>query len=315
MTDFFPEIAPYDHFLLAVGQSHHIYVEQCGNPQGEPVVFVHGGPGGGCSENDRRFFDPARYRIILFDQRGCGRSLPHGLLEDNTTQRLIEDMELIRQHLHIKQWHVFGGSWGSTLSLAYSQVNSGNVKSLVLRGIFLARPQDIEWTFNGGGASRIFPDHWAAFIEAFPNSSVTNFVEEGYRLLTGDDQVLAEKIAEAWTRWELSCCTLVPNEDFLAANLSAEHCWTLARHEAHYMVNHCFLEENQLLDNCGNISNIPVTIVHGRYDIVCAFDNALALHKALPNSQLRIAEDSGHTSAESGTRSLLIEATQRMLTI
>jgi proline iminopeptidase len=315
MTDFFPEITPYDHFLLDVGQSHHVYVEQCGNPNGTPVLFVHGGPGGGCSENDRRFFDPEQYRIILFDQRGCGRSIPHGLLEDNTTSKLIADMELIRQHLKVERWHLFGGSWGSTLALAYAQDHAGVVESLVLRGIFLARPQDIQWTFSGGGASRVFPDYWAEFVSAFPDPTVTDFVGEGYRLMTGDDKALARKIAKAWARWEISCCTLIPNEEFLAANLSEEHCWTMARHEAHYMKYQCFLDTNQLLDNCANINDIPIAIVHGRYDMVCPIDNALALHKALPHSELHVAQDSGHASAEESTRSLLIQATQRMLTI
>jgi proline iminopeptidase len=315
MNEFFPEITPYDHFMLDVGQSHQVYVEQCGNPNGQPVLFVHGGPGGGCSENDRRFFDPDQYRIILFDQRGCGRSSPHGLLENNTTQDLIVDMEQIRQHLNIDNWHLFGGSWGSTLALAYAQTNAKVVLSLVLRGIFLARSQDIQWTFDGGGASRIFPDHWAEFVEAFPDSSKGNFVEEGYHLMTGNDDVLAKQIAKAWTRWELSCCTLVPNEEFLAANLNDEHCWTLARHEAHYMKNNCFLDDNQLLENCESIKDIPTAIIHGRYDIVCPFDNALALKAALPISVLHIAEDSGHASVEESTRTLLIQATQHMLTI
>ncbi|TDF39382.1 prolyl aminopeptidase [Alteromonadaceae bacterium M269] len=315
MSEFFPEIEPYDTRLVDVGDSHQVYVEQCGNADGQPVVFVHGGPGGGCSEKDRRFFDPDKYRIILFDQRGCGRSVPHGLLQDNNTQLLVSDMELIRQLLGIDTWHVFGGSWGSTLSLVYAQSHPEKVRSLVLRGIFLARPQDIEWTFNGGGAARLFPEYWADFVNAFPHKSVSDYVAEGYELMLGEDKKLARKIAHAWTQWELRCCTLLPNAEFVAENLDEDHCWTLARHEAHFMKNACFLSDNQILNNCHLIEHIPTVIVHGRYDIVCPFDNATALHQRLPKSSLKIAEDSGHASSEESTRALLVEATQHMVTI
>lgn len=313
MNELYPQIEPYQHQMLDVGDGHQLYIEQCGNPNGQPVVFIHGGPGAGCSTNDRRFFDPEVYRIVLFDQRGCGRSLPHGELSNNATPELVADIEKIRQHLDINQWHVFGGSWGSTLGLVYAQNHPTSVTSLVLRGIFLGRDQDTNWTFSGGGATRIFPDYWQAFLSALPEEARQSPVHGAYKVMIGDDKALAMQVARAWSLWEIRSCTLRPNADFVSAMAeSDESCWTLARHEAHYMVNDCFLGDNEILANCHKIADIPTVIVHGRYDIVCPFDNAWALHQQLPKSRLVISETGGHASIEPDTKHHLIEATRAM---
>ena len=313
MNEFYPEITPFNDFLLAVDHQHQLYVEQCGNPQGQPVLFIHGGPGGGCSSNDRRFFDPEKYHIILFDQRGCGRSLPHGCLNNNNTPTLIEDIEQIRKKLNIDTWHVFGGSWGSTLALVYAQAYPKQVQSLVLRGIFLARQQDTAWTFTGGGAKRIYPDYWQEYIDALPAGESQSTVKAAYDIMIGDDKAAALKVAKAWSIWEIRCCTLIPDQSFVDAATDDESAWTLARHEAHFMVNDCFLTDNQILANCEKIANIPTTIVHGRYDIVCPFDNAWLLHQKLPKSTLIVSEASGHASVEPNTKHHLISATNKML--
>ncbi|WP_435235011.1 prolyl aminopeptidase [Psychromonas sp. PT13] len=312
MNEFYPEIAPYNDFLLNVDAQHQLYVEECGNPEGQAVVFLHGGPGGGCSTNDRRFFDPEKYRIILFDQRGCGRSLPHGCLENNETDFLVADIEKIRENLGIDRWHVFGGSWGSTLALVYAQAHPDKVRSLVLRGIFLGREQDTDWAFSGGGAVRIFPDFWQEYLDVLPEGAKPG-VKTAYDIMTGDDKALALKVAKAWSTWEIRCCTLIPNQSFVDAATADESAWTLARHESHFMINRCFLSENQILANTDKIKDIPTTIVHGRFDIVCPFDNAWQLHQKLPHSTLITSEASGHASIETNTKHHLIEATKAML--
>ncbi len=312
MNQLFPEIQPYHSELLAVDALHQLYIEQCGDPHGQPVLFIHGGPGAGCSENDRRFFDPQKYRIILFDQRGCGRSKPFGSLENNETQYLVADIEKIRQHLAIDKWHVFGGSWGSTLSLVYAQSYPENVLSLVLRGIFLGRPEDTQWTFESGGGTRIFADYWQEYLACLPDGERQQSVKAAYDIMIGDDKALAEKVAQAWAKWEIRCCTLEPNEAFVEALTGDDNCWTLSRHEAHYMVHDCFLAENQILANCDKIQEIPTVIVHGRYDIVCPFDNAWLLHQQLPQSSLVISKTAGHASIEPETTHHLINATNQM---
>lgn len=313
MNDFYPEIEPFKHFLFEVSEEHTLYVEQCGNPHGEPVVFIHGGPGLGCSTHDRRFFDPDKYHIILLDQRGCGRSLPHGHLINNKTDLLVEDLEKIRKKLKINIWHIFGGSWGSVLSLIYTQTHPKRVQTLVLRGIFLARNEDIKWTYSGGGSTKIFADHWQEFIDTAGLAEGKISTKAIYNILMGIDEKSAMKMAKAWTKWEISCCTLLPNEEFLAECTSDESCWTLARHAFHYMVNNCFLLENQIIENCHKIAHIPTIIIHGRYDIVCPFENAWLLHQQLPNSQLLVSSSAGHASIEPETRHLLITATKNML--
>lgn len=314
MTELYPEIEPFNHFLLPVDEEHQLYVEQCGNPNGQPVLFIHGGPGAGCSTNDRRFFDPEHYHIILFDQRGCGRSKPHGSLNNNQTEHLVADIELIRSHLSIEKWHVFGGSWGSTLSLVYAQSHPNSVKSLVLRGIFLGRPEDTQWAFASGGGTRIFADYWQNYLSALPSGEKQTNVKVAYDIMVGEDKEAAEKLAKAWAEWEIRCCTMEPNEEFVKAATSDESCWTLARHEAHYMVHDCFLSENQILANCEQIKEIPTIIVHGRYDIVCPFDNAWLLHNALPKSELFISI-AGHASIEPDTKRHLLAATNKMLAL
>ena len=313
MNEFYPEIEPYNHFLINVDNQHQIYVEECGNPDGQAMLFIHGGPGGGCSKNDRRFFDPEKYRIILFDQRGCGRSLPHGCLDNNETNLLVNDIEKIREKLGIDRWHVFGGSWGTTLALVYAQAHPKKVKSLVLRGIFLGRPQDTDWTFSGGGATRIYPDFWQEYLDVLPNGKEQASVQAAYDIMVGDDKALAMRVAKAWSVWEIRCCTLIPNQDFVDAATGDHQAWTMARHEAHFMINNCFLSENQILANTDKIKDIPTTIVHGRFDIVCPFDNAWQLHQKLPNSTLITSEASGHASIETNTKHHLIEVTKAML--
>ncbi|MFB1036614.1 MAG: prolyl aminopeptidase [Sinobacterium sp.] len=312
MNEFYPEITPFNHFMLDVGEGHQLYIEQCGNPNGQPVVFLHGGPGGGCSENDRRFFDPEQYHIILFDQRGCGRSLPHGELKNNDTDRLVNDLNNIRVYLNINKWHVFGGSWGSTLALVYAQTFPQDVLSLVLRGIFLARPQDSHWLLNCGGAQRLFPEYHEQLCSALP-ANTTDIIGAGYKMLIGDDKDAAMALARQWSRYEFRCSTLLPNESLVETKADDKTSWTLARHEAHFMANDCFLSDNQILNNCEAIDDIPTIIVHGRYDVVCPFDQAWELHKRLPKSELWISEAAGHASSESETKDKLIQATKRML--
>lgn len=313
MNDFYPDIEPYNHFLLPVDDQHEIYIEECGNPNGQAILFIHGGPGGGCSAKDRRFFNPEKFRIILFDQRGCGRSLPHGCLKNNTTTALVEDIEKIRNKLAINSWHVFGGSWGSTLSLVYAQAYPEKVKSLTLRGIYLGREQDTNWTFAGGGATRIYPDYWQEYLNCLPEGAAQGTVQAAYKVMIGEDKALAMKVAKAWSIWEIRCCTLIPDQKFVDDATADERAWTLARHEAHFMFNKCFLSENQILNHCGKIKDIPTTIVHGRYDIVCPYDNAWQLHLKLPNSRLITSEGAGHSSSEPNTRHHLINATNALV--
>jgi len=315
--DLYPAIEPFSSQYIERDHGHKVYVEQCGNPQGEPILFVHGGPGGGCSVRDRQFFDPKYFHIILFDQRGCGRSLPHAELTANTTADLIADMERIRETFAIDTWHLFGGSWGSTLSLLYAQAYPARVKSLTLRGIWLARQKDIDWAFNAGGAQRIFPKMWAELIEAIGNAPTTTeqaltIVEKAYAVMTGDDAAHAHRVAKAWARWEINACTLVPNQEYLAEATADKEAWTLARHEAHFMLNKCFIAENQIIHDIDKLSDIPCTIVHGRYDMICPVDQAILLSTLLPQSTLVIAEDAGHASIEPTTMSALVKATDQL---
>lgn len=312
MLTYFPAIKPYKQQFFEVEAPHRIYVEECGNPKGIPIVFVHGGPGGGCSTDNRRYFDPNVYRIILFDQRGCGRSEPHSELKNNNTQALVEDMETIRKALNIEKWVLFGGSWGSTLSLVYAINHPERTDGLILRGIFLNRPKDIDWLFNGTGANYIFPDYWDEFSKLIPQEKHSNFVEAYYQMLTGDDEVSRMAAAKAWSTWEGRCSTLEPNPDVVTAMQDPHFALSLARIEAHYFVNKCFIEDDFILSNVDKIANIPGVIVHGRYDIVCSLENAWTLHKAWPNSRLNIIRDAGHSSSEAGIIDALIHATREL---
>jgi proline iminopeptidase len=311
MRTFYPEIKPYERHTLAVHAPHELYIDESGNPKGIPVLFVHGGPGGGCGKYDRRFFDPEVYRIILFDQRGAGRSKPHAHLQNNTTADLVHDMEAIRQHLHIEQWALFGGSWGSTLSLAYAQTFPERVLGLVLRGIFLCRRKDLLW-FYQEGASRLFPDYWEHFMAPIPESERGDFMSAYYKQLTSENQIQQLTAAKAWSIWEGRCATLKPNQDVVDSFAEPMKALAMARIEAHYFVNNAFLEDNQLIKNASKLKDIPGVIVHGRYDVICPLDGAYDLHKAWPESQLHIIREAGHSSREPGIVDALIRATDNL---
>lgn len=313
MLTSYPAIQPYEQHMLSVAKPHQLYVEVCGNPEGMPVLFVHGGPGSGCSEDHRRFFDPNKYRIILFDQRGSGRSTPHADLSENTTQALVSDMEFIREFLGVEQWVLFGGSWGSTLSLVYAQTHPDRVAGLILRGIFLSRKHDMYWLFNGEGANYVYPDYWDEFISTVKLNGHSNYIDAYYAVLTGDDEVARMAAAKAWSTWEGRCSSLQLTQDAMQWTTDPHTALSLARIECHYMVNDCFLRPNQILDNMDKIADIPGIIVHGRYDMVCALDNAWRLHKAWPASTLQIIPDAGHSSKESGIIDALVRATQTMV--
>lgn len=302
------ELQPYVVHSFEVEPPHVLHVEECGNPAGLPVVFVHGGPGAGCEDYHRRFFHPDVYRIILFDQRGCGRSIPHASLENNTTAALVQDMELIRQRLGIERWVLFGGSWGSTLSLVYAQTHPERVLGLILRGIFLCRPQDIHW-FYQGGASRLFPDLWEAFLAPIPEEERGDLLTAYYRRLTGDNEVERMAAAKAWSLWEGRTATLRQNPAVVDHFGNPFTALSLARIEAHYFKHDTFLRPDQILADVGKLKGIPGVIVHGRYDVVCPLDNAWALHSAWPEAELRIIPDAGHSASERGTVDALVQAT------
>lgn len=313
MLSSYPAIQPYEQHMLSVTEPHQLYVEVCGNPDGLPVLFVHGGPGSGCSEDHRRFFDPNKYRIILFDQRGSGRSTPHADLSENTTQALVSDMEMIREFMGVDQWVLFGGSWGSTLSLVYAQTHPDRVAGLILRGIFLSRQHDMYWLFNGDGANYVYPDYWDEFISTVKLNGHSNYIDAYYAVLTGEDEVARMAAAKAWSSWEGRCSSLQLTEDAMQWTTDPHTALSLARIECHYMMNNCFLAPNQILNNMDKIAHIPGIIVHGRYDMVCTMDNAWRLHKAWPASTLQIIPDAGHSSKEPGIIDALVRATQIMV--
>ncbi|MEC8651707.1 MAG: prolyl aminopeptidase [Planctomycetota bacterium] len=311
LRDLYPEIEPFDKGHLAVGGPHEIYYEQCGNPQGKPVVFVHGGPGGGAGEDYRRFFDPAAYRIVLFDQRGCGRSRPYASLEDNTTWDLVADIEKIRAHLSIEQWQVFGGSWGSTLALSYAQSHPERVTELVLRGIFMLRRKELLW-FYQEGASNIFPDAWEKYLAPIPEVERGDLMSAYYRRLTSDDEQTRVEAARAWSIWEGTTSLLYRDEKKIAETGADDFAVAFARIECHYFVNGGFFEtEDQLLRGVERIRHIPTVVVQGRYDVVCPARSAWDLQRAWPESELVVVEDAGHSAFEPGIRSALLEATDR----
>jgi proline iminopeptidase len=305
----FPEIEPYKTYHFPVTDGHSLYVEEVGNPQGQPALFLHGGPGGGISPNHRRLFDPAHYRIILFDQRGAGRSTPHASLENNTTWDLVADIERLREHLGIDRWLIFGGSWGSTLSLAYAQTHPERVSALVLRGIFLCRPEEIRW-FYQEGTSWLYPDFWEEYLAPVPVEKRGDLVRAYYELLTSPDEAVRLRAARAWSKWEGSTCKLIPDTGVIDHFEEARHALAMARIECHYFIHDCWLEENQLLRDAGRIRHIPTWIVHGRYDVVCPAKNAWDLHQVLPEATLRIIPDAGHAYDEPGILDALLEATE-----
>ncbi len=307
----YPEIEPYRKGRLKVSALHEIYFEESGNPNGKPVVFVHGGPGSGTDPKQRRFFDPHRYRIVLFDQRGCGLSTPTASLENNTTWDLVEDMEKIRKHLDIEKWQVFGGSWGSTLALAYSQSHPEHVSELVLRGIFLLRKKEIDW-FYQEGASWIWPDAWERYWNHIPADERHDMVGAYYRRLTSPDAKTRTDAARVWSGWEGATSKLFPDAAFIQGYEEDDFALSFARIECHYFTNKGFLEsEDQLLANIGRIRHIPAIIVQGRYDTVCPMRSAWDLHQAWPEAELIVTPDAGHSAFESANARALVAATDR----
>ncbi|MFN2300450.1 MAG: prolyl aminopeptidase [Gammaproteobacteria bacterium] len=303
----YPPIEPYNAFELAVDPPHRLYVEECGNPEGVPVVFLHGGPGGGCEPYHRRFFDPRRYRAVLLDQRGCGRSTPYGELDGNDTWALVRDLEAIRERLGIERWVVFGGSWGSTLALAYAEKHPDRVLGLIVRGIFLCRQADLDW-FYVHGANRIFPEHWEDFIALLSDAERADLANAYYRRLTGPDAGIAEAAARAWSTWEASCATLLPDPEVIEHFTDPAVAVALARIECHYFVNRAFLEPDQLLRDAGRLAGIPGVIVHGRWDAICMPEGAHSLHRAWPDSELVFVPDAGHLASEPGIQRELVRA-------
>ena len=311
MHKLYPPIKANRQLWMPVDSQHEIYVEESGNPQGLPVLFVHGGPGAGCEDKHRSYFDPNLYRIILFDQRGAGKSRPHASLERNTTMDLVADIERIRIEFGIEQWVLFGGSWGSTLSLVYAQTHPERVLGLILRGIFLCRPSEIHW-FYQEGASRLFPDYWQDFIAPVPEGERDDLLHAHYRRLTGDDEVARMRSAEAWSVWEGRTATLLPKQEVVDFFSDPHVALSLARIEAHYFVNNIFLKPDQILHDAYKLKNIPGVIVHGRYDVVRPLENAWELHRAWPEAQLEIVPDAGHSASEPGIVNALIQATRDM---
>jgi len=308
--EFFPEIEPYNTRRLQVSPLHTIYVEEAGNPNGVPILFLHGGPGGGLSPKHRRFFDPAHYRIVLIDQRGSGKSTPHAELNENTTWDLVRDIETVRETLGIARWIVFGGSWGSTLALAYAETHPAPVLGLILRGIFLCRKLEVDW-FYQEGASHIFPDAWEKYLAPIPESERGDLVGAYYRRLTGGNDEERVRCAMAWSRWEASAMYLIPNEASIREHEEPKGALALARIECHYFKHGTFFETgNYLLENVRKIRHIPGVIIHGRYDLVCPIRNAWDLHRAWPEAEFSIVPDAGHAAMEPGTRTRLIEATE-----
>ncbi len=307
----YPEIEPFEQEMLQVSPLHHIHVEQCGNPEGKPVIMIHGGPGGGITPAMRRLHDPKRYRIILFDQRGCGHSTPHAELRENTTWDLVADMEKIRTHLGIEKWQVFGGSWGSTLGLAYAETHPEHVSELILRGIFMLRRFEIDWLYNNG-ASILFPDLFEAYQEHIPEAERGDMVSAYYKRLTDPDPQVQIEAARLWAQWEGSVISLLPDPARVAAFGEDQYAIAFARIECHYFQNRGFLEsDDQLLRNVERIRHIPGVIVHGRYDVCTPLINAWQLKKLWPEADLRIVEDAGHAVTEPGITHELIEATKR----
>lgn len=306
----YPEIEPYRTGMLRVSPLHELYFEEVGNPRGKPAVFLHGGPGGGSEPFSRRFFDPARYRIVLFDQRGAGKSTPRASLEDNTTQHLVADIEALREELRIDRWQVFGGSWGSTLALAYAQAHPDRVTEMVLRGIFLLHASEIHW-FYQSGASRLFPDAWQHFLEPIPEGERGDLVSAYHRGLTSPDAEVRLAAARAWSVWEASTSRLLFDPTLVQKFETPEFAEAFARIECHYFVHDGFLREGQLLEEVGKIRHIPATIVQGRYDVVCPVESAWKLHEAWPEAELRIVPDAGHSAREPGISAELVAATDR----
>jgi proline iminopeptidase len=311
----YPPIEPYDSGLLDVGDGNEIYWEACGNPDGKPVVMLHGGPGAGCGPEHRRQFDPQAYRIVLFDQRNCGRSKPHASdpavsLENNTTWTLVADMELLREHLGIERWQVFGGSWGSALSLAYAQTHPDRVTELVLRGIFTLRPFELYW-FYQEGASLLYPDLWEKYLEPIPEDERDDLINAYAERLASPDREVRVAAARAWSQWEAGTIRLRPDEKAIEEAGEADSAVAFARIENHYFVNEGFFDDEQLIADVDKIRHIPAVIVQGRYDVCTPAATAWDLHKAWPEAEFHLVDDAGHAFTEPGITHHLVEATDR----
>ena len=310
---FFPEIQPYWRGRLQVSDLHEIYFEECGNPQGKPCVILHGGPGSGISPNLRRFHNPAAYRIILFDQRGCGASTPHACLEENTTQDLVADMERLRSHLDVSRWQVFGGSWGSTLALAYAETYPERVTELIVRGIFTVRKKEINWLYQFG-ASMLFPEFWQDYVRPIPEDERHDFVVAYHKRLTGNDEQIKISSARAWSQWEGAVSSLLPNSQRVEDFGDDYFAIAFARIECHYFINRGFFEfDDQLLRDAYRLVNIPGVIVQGRYDVITPPDTAYELSKVWLNAKLVIVADAGHAGNEPGTVDALVQATNSFI--
>ena len=307
MRGLYPDIEPYRTTTLDVGDDHMLYVEECAKVDGIPVVFLHGGPGAGCEPWQRRFFNPEKFRVILFDQRGCGRSIPHGELAHNTTADLINDMERLRCALGIERWLIFGGSWGSTLALAYAEQCPKRCLGLILRGIFLCRPQDIHW-FYQSGANKLFPDLWRDFEAVIPTEERGDMVAAYYRRLTDADEAVRIQAALAWSAWEGKTLSLIQNNHAEAFFTRRHTALSLARIECHYFINQIFMHENELLEQAHRLCDIPGVIVHGRYDVVCPIEQAFVLHEYWPQAEMKVIAAAGHAASEPEILSSLVTA-------
>jgi proline iminopeptidase len=311
MRDLYPPIEPYDHGWLDVGDGHQIYWELCGNPDGKPAVFLHGGPGAGCSPTQRRFFDPDRYRVLLFDQRGCGRSRPYASIDANTTWDLVADIERLRAMVGVERWLVFGGSWGSTLALAYAETHPQRVTEMVVRGIFTLRRAELLWYYQDG-ASWLFPEKWERYLAPIPPQERHDMIGAYRRRLTHGDPAIQIEAAKAWSLWEGETITLLPSEDYSAQFGDAHYALAFARIENHYFVNGGFFDEGQLLRDAGKLAGIPGIIIQGRYDVATPAATAWELHKAWPGSRYVLVPDAGHASTEPGIQHHLLEATDAL---
>ena len=311
MKQLYPEIEPYNQFDLKVSDLHTIHVEESGNINGKPVIFLHGGPGGGIEPVYRQYFDPEKWRIIVFDQRGCGQSTPHAELQENTTWDLIADIEKIRQHLEIDKWVVFGGSWGSTLSLSYAITHPDRCEALVLRGIFMIRKKEINW-FYQDGTSNIYPDAWEHYLRPIPEDERHDLVAAYYKRLTSNDDSVRIEAAKAWSIWEASTSKLIQSEESIHAFEDAKVAEAFARIECHYFTNRGFFDTDEwLLENVDKIRHIPTLIVQGRYDVVCPMISAWELHRAFPEADFEIVQDAGHSMTEKGIAAKLVEYTDK----
>lgn len=322
LYNLYPELEPFNKGSLNVGQMHQIYIEECGNPVGTPVVFLHGGPGSGCNPTQRRFFDPVFYRIVLFDQRGCGRSKPQGEVEANTTDDLVNDIEALRLHLNIDKWHIFGGSWGSTLAIAYAVKHAEHIISLTLRGIFLSRPSELKWFL--GDMQHFFPEVWDKLVKYLPPNKQNDVLNAYAALIFNTDLIISGDAAEQWNAFENAIMRLKPlgTELIEATSKTAEELnneriteVARARVQIHYILNQCFVDGEALLKKAANLTNIPTIIVQGRYDMVCPPQTAWVLHQSMPHAKFTMVADAGHSAMEPGVTSALIEATETFKTL